>query len=196
MREYFRPNFFANTPDILPFYLQTGGRPGFVVRLVLAATLSPSYGIYSGFELCEAAALPEREEYLDSEKYEVKAWDWDRPGNIKPEITRLNALRRQSPALRLFANLAFHEADHDSVLFYRKSDADDHVLVLVNLDPHEAITCEIELPMAALGLAADALLVAIDALSGETVTLRGPRAAITLDPARNPTMVLGVSTPQ
>jgi len=100
MREYFRPNLFPNTPDILPFYLQEGGRPAFMIRAVLATTLSGVYGIYSGFELCENAALPGREEYLDSEKYQYKQRDWNASGNIKPLITRLNAIRFGNAALQ------------------------------------------------------------------------------------------------
>jgi starch synthase (maltosyl-transferring) len=90
MREYFRGNLFPNTPDILPEFLQKGGRPAFMIRAVLATTLSSVYGIYSGFELCENTPVPGKEEYLNSEKYELKAWDWERPGNIRPLITRLN----------------------------------------------------------------------------------------------------------
>ena len=97
-KEYFRPNFFTNTPDILPVFLQEGGRPAFRIRLVLAATLSPVYGIYNGFELCENTPIPGREEYLHSEKYEYKVWDWDRPGNIKEDIAVLNRFRRNNPA--------------------------------------------------------------------------------------------------
>ena len=86
-----RPNFFVNTPDIIPYFLQTGGRPGFRIRLVLAATLAGNYGIYSGFELCEATPVPGKEEYLNSEKYEIKAWDWDRPEHIQPDIAASTA---------------------------------------------------------------------------------------------------------
>src|SRR6185437_6393649 len=124
-KEYFRPNFFANTPDILPIHLQEGGRPAFRIRLVLAATLSPSYGIYNGFELCENAAIPGREEYLHSEKYEYKVWDWDRPGHIKNEIAALNRFRRVNPALHGFVNLRFYEASDDNILFYGKSAGTD-----------------------------------------------------------------------
>ena len=100
MRDYFRPNFFTNTPDILTAMLQTGGRPAFKMRLVLAATLSPSYGIYSGFELCENQAVaPGTEEYLNSEKYQIKVRDWNQPGNIKEFVARVNAIRRENPAL-------------------------------------------------------------------------------------------------
>ena len=106
-REYFRPNFFTNTPDILTDVLQTGGRPAFKMRLVLAATLSPSYGIYSGYELCENAAVAGTEEYRDSEKYQIKSRDWDRPGNIKEFVALLNRIRNNNPALHQLTNLQF-----------------------------------------------------------------------------------------
>ena len=123
MREYFRGNLFTNTPDILPFHLQTGGRPCFMIRAVLAATLSSVYGIYSGFELCENAALPGREEYLDSEKYQLKERDWNAPGNIKDLITQLNRIRRQNRALHFYDNLRFHSADNDADSFLQQNDA-------------------------------------------------------------------------
>ena len=107
----FPSNFFTNTPDILPEFLQEGGRPAFLIRLVLAATLSPAYGIYNGFELCENTAIPDREEYLNSEKYEYKTWDWDRPGNIKTDIRIINHFRRANPAMQEFANLRFLACD-------------------------------------------------------------------------------------
>src|SRR5206468_1244006 len=101
----FSENLFPNTQDILPFFLQSGGRPAFLIRATLAATLSSVYGIYSGFELCENAALPGREEYLDSDKYQFKARDWNAPGNIKDYVTRLNRIRRENRALHEYANL-------------------------------------------------------------------------------------------
>src|SRR5438128_9977990 len=111
MREYFRGNLWPNTPDILPPILQNGGRPAFLIRAVLAATLSSVYGIYSGFELCENAALPGKEEYLDSEKYQWKQRDWNAPGNIKDYITRLNRIRRENRALHEYANLCYLQAE-------------------------------------------------------------------------------------
>ncbi len=193
MRDYFRPNFFANTPDILPVYLQESGRAGFRIRLVLAATLSPTYGIYSGFELCEAASLPGREEYADSEKYEIKSWDWDRPGHIKADITRLNRLRRDAKSLQKLTNLTFHVVEHESVLCYTKRTDDDAVLVLVNLDPAATAEFDLTIPRAALGLAEGEILVAEEVLSEERIRWDGPRQRIALDPTMNPTMVLHVS---
>jgi len=155
MKEYFRGNFFVNTPDINPEFLQKGGRPAFMIRAVLAATLSSVYGVYSGFELCEATPLaPGKEEYLDSEKYELKAWDWDRPGNIRPLITRLNQIRRENPALQEYDNLRFHLADNDHVIFYEKSTADgrNSVFVAVNLDPFEAHDVTLFFPLNVIGV--------------------------------------------
>ncbi len=148
MREYFRGNLFTNTPDILPFFLQEGGRPAFMIRAVLAATLSSVYGIYSGFELCENAALPGREEYLDSEKYQWKERDWDAPGNIKELITRLNKIRKENRALHLYDNLRFYRTENDSILCYGKMTAarDNIILVVVNLDPYRAHHSNVHIP--------------------------------------------------
>src|SRR5438309_9802250 len=138
MTEYFRANLWPNTPDILPFVLQDGGRPAFMTRVLLAATLSTLYGIYSGYELYENEALPGREEYLDSEKYQFKERDWDAPGNIKDWITRLNEIRRTTRALHFHDNLRFYRAYNEAILCYGKMTAarDDIILVVVNLDPH------------------------------------------------------------
>lgn len=148
-RDYFRPHFFVNTPDINPYFLQTSGRAGFLIRAALAATTSGLWGMYSGFELCEADALPGREEYQDSEKYELRTRDWDQPGNITAEITRLNAIRRTSPALQSHTGIRFHDVDDERVLFFSKttSEGDNVVLVAISLSPWNTIT--VELPLAA-----------------------------------------------
>ncbi len=181
--DYFRPNFFTNTPDILPFFLQQGGRAPFMIREVLAATLSPLYGIYSGFELCENAALPGREEYLDSEKYQFKARDWNAPGNIKGLITRLNAVRRANPAMQHLTNLRFHSAENDQILFYAKAAGQNIVLVAVNLDPGNMQTAAVEWPLWEYGLAWDADYVVEDLLTGERWTWHGSRNYVALDPS-------------
>ena len=124
MKEYYRGNLFPNTHDILPFILQEGGRPAFKMRFALAATLSSVYGIYSSYELCENTPVPGREEYLNSEKYEYKVWDWDRPGNIIPYITRINAIRREHPALHLYDNLRFYPSDDENITAYGKATPD------------------------------------------------------------------------
>jgi starch synthase (maltosyl-transferring) len=137
-REYLRPNLFANTPDILHAYLQHGGRPAFEARLLLAATLGATYGIYSGFELCEPRALrPGSEEYADSEKYEFRKWEWERPGNITELVCRVNKIRREHRALQFDTTLRFHATDNAEIIAYSKTapDGSDRVLTIVNLDP-------------------------------------------------------------
>jgi starch synthase (maltosyl-transferring) len=139
VREYMRPNLFANTPDILHEFLQTGGPPAFRIRLVLAATLGASYGIYSGYELCENTPVrPDSEEYLDSEKYQVRVRDWSAEPNITPLIARINRIRRAHPALHHDWHLRFHASDNPQILCYSKSspDGSDRLLVAVSLDPH------------------------------------------------------------
>ncbi|HET7460671.1 MAG TPA: alpha-1,4-glucan--maltose-1-phosphate maltosyltransferase [Longimicrobium sp.] len=155
MKEYYRANLFPNTPDILPEFLQRGGRPAFMIRAILATTLSSVYGIYSGFELCENEPLgPGKEEYLNSEKYEIKAWEWDRPGNIRPLVTRLNLVRRQNPALHEYDNLRFYPADGGDILFYGKmtEDRTSMVFVAVNLDPFQAHETTLHFPLDQMGI--------------------------------------------
>src|SRR5260370_7579599 len=136
-KDYFRPNFFVTTPDINPRFLQRSGRAGFVIRAALAATLSGLWGVYSGFELCEAAALPNSEEYLDSEKYQIRAWDWHRPGNIVGEITALNRIRKANPALHSHLGVNFLPAHNDNILFFEKPNPARHhpLLASLNHDP-------------------------------------------------------------
>jgi len=184
--EYYRPNFFANTPDILPFFLQNSGRPGFVIRLVLAATLSSAYGIYSGYEICEAAALPGREEYLDSEKYEIRRRAYDAPGNIVAEITEINRIRRENPALLQLRNLTFLPSSDPHVIAYVKIAGENAVLVCVNLDPFASHVSRIEIPRAALGYDDDAMLEATELFGGVSAKRTGPTMTVTLDPRRNP----------
>jgi starch synthase (maltosyl-transferring) len=172
MAQYFRPNFFANTPDILPPILQHGGRPAFKSRLTLAATLSPSYGIYSGFELCEHAAVEGREEYLHSEKYQLSVRDWNAPGNINDFITRINCARRENPALRQFVNLQFLDVDDDQLLAYAKwtTDGSNVVLVVVNLDPYAAHSAMVAVPLGLVGVAAGGTYGVHDVLTGDRYT--------------------------
>ncbi len=185
---YMRPNFFVNTPDINPFFLQTSGRAGFQIRLVLAATLAGNYGVYNGFELCEASAIPGKEEYLDSEKYEIRAWDWDRPGNIRDDIALINRLRHEHPALRDFTNLEFYNAWDDNIIYYGRRTADlaSFVLVAVNLDPHHAHGADLEVPLWEFGRADDASIEVEDLVTGERFKWRGKIQHIHLDPAHRP----------
>ncbi len=189
-REYFRPNCWPNTPDILPEYLQYGGRPAFMARLVLAATLAASYGIYGpAFELLEHTARePGTEEYLDSEKYELKQWDLGRAESLAPFIARVNAARRENPALQEDAGLTFFPVDNDELLCYAKvdRDGDNAVLVVVNLDPHHTQAGWVTLDPAALGLEPGRAFQVHDALTGARFLWSGERNFVQLDPARAP----------
>lgn len=193
-KEYLRPNFFTNTPDILPEFLQRSGRPGFMIRAVLAATLSSVYGIYNGFELCENAALPGKEEYLDSEKYQYKVWDWDRPGNIKDYITAINRIRRDNPALHELENLRFHDCDSDNVLFYSKTAPGDGnmIFIAVNLDPFEAHETTLTFPLDMMGLNEDDSFAVEELFSGMRRLWRGAHHTVTLDPEDNPAVIFRV----
>ena len=196
-KEYFRPNFFTNTPDILPVFLQEGGRPAFRIRLVLAATLSPAYGIYNGFELCENTPIQGREEYLHSEKYEYKVWDWDRAGNIKEDIAVLNRFRRNNPALQEFLNLRFLNCNDPNILAYAKisSDRANVVIIVVNLDPHGAHEDTVELPLAEFGIGPDAAYSLDEAFTGRATACRGAYQRFHLDPAINPALVFCLRRP-
>jgi len=184
MVEYFRGNLFVNTPDILHEYLQKGGRPAFVVRLLLAATLSPLYGMYSGFELCEATPLrPGSEEYLNSEKFEVRVRDWHAPGNLRAEIAKLNRIRRDNPALQLYGNLTFHPSENEQILFYRRSAPGNELLIAVNVDPHHGQETMVHVPLDALRIGHDETYVVEDLLTGARYPWRGSRNFVRLDPA-------------
>ncbi|MEI9994179.1 MAG: alpha-1,4-glucan--maltose-1-phosphate maltosyltransferase [Rhizomicrobium sp.] len=181
-RDLFRPHFFVNTPDIDPYFLQTSGRPGFLIRAALAATLSGLWGIYSGFELCEAAALPGREEYLDSEKYEIKPRTWNAPGNIVAEIGVLNRLRKAHPALQTHLGVTFYNAFNPNVLYYGKHVPGETILVAVSLDPHAPQDCDFEIPLWEWGLPDGGALFVEDLLSGRHFTWRGKLQHLRLEP--------------
>ena len=188
MSEYFRPNLWPNTPDILPFVLQEGGRPAFMIRVLMAATLSPLYGIYSGYELCENEALPGREEYLDSEKYQFKKRDWNAPGNIKHWIARINQIRKQNRALQMFTNLRFYPADNDAILFYGKMTParDNIILVVVNLDPFRKQNSFVHVPITEFGQMESDEYQVHDLLSDARYTWRGRQNYVELDPEIQP----------
>jgi starch synthase (maltosyl-transferring) len=174
-RDFFRPHLFVNTPDINPPFLQTSGRPGFLIRAALAATLSGLWGVYCGFELCEAAAIPGREEYADSEKYQIRAWDWDRPGNIVAEIAALNAMRRDNPALQTHLGVSFLTSPNDLVLTYEKAtpDRSNVVLVAVSLDPYTAQESTFDLPLWKWRLPDDGSVLVDDLVGGGRFTWTG-----------------------
>jgi starch synthase (maltosyl-transferring) len=182
--EYFRGNLWPNTPDILPELLQRSGPGGFRLRVALAATLSSSYGIYCGYELCEARALHGKEEYLDSEKYQLVAWDLNRPGNIKDWIAKLNAARKQHRALQLYDNLRFYRADNDRVLFYgkRTRDGSSQVLVAVSLDPHSPQEAVLHVPLQELGIGPEETYQVHEVLTDDRRLWQGPHAQVRLTP--------------
>jgi starch synthase (maltosyl-transferring) len=194
MREFFRGNLWPNTPDILPFVLQDGGRPAFIIRVTLAATLSSLYGIYSGFELCENAALPEREEYLDSEKYQFKERDWNAPGNIKDWIARLNQIRNENRAMQSYDNLHFHHADNEAILFYSKMTVarDNIILVVVNLDPHRKQHSYVYVPIDLFGAMESDTYQVHDLLSDARYVWHGRQNYVELDPQIQPAHVFRV----
>jgi starch synthase (maltosyl-transferring) len=189
VREYLRPNLFANTPDILHAYLQHGGRPAFQARLLLAATLGASYGIYSGFELCENRAVrPGSEEYLDSEKYQYRKWDWNRPGHIKELIARVNRIRHSEPALQYDHTLRFHETDNPAIIAYSKrppgAPGGPIVLTVVSLDPHVMQHGHVRVPRELLAelRVSDDDYVAVDLLDEIEYRWRGEWNYVRFDP--------------
>jgi starch synthase (maltosyl-transferring) len=194
VREYFRPALWPNTPDILTEHLQYGGRPAFMARLVLAATLGASYGIYGpAFELCEhAVTAPGKEEYLDSEKYEIRTWDTDRADSLREFIALVNRIRKESPPLQADDNLRFHTVDNDQLIAYSKSaeDRSGTILVVVNLDPRHTQSGWVELPLEEFGLGDAAPFQGHDLLSGARFLWQGRRFYVALDPFAVPAHII------
>ncbi len=195
LAEYMRPNFWPNTPDILSGPLRHGPRAAFEVRLVLAALLSPLYGIYSGYELCEnEPASPTNEEYLHSEKYELKSRDWSRVDSLAPLITTINDIRARHPAFRELRTTTIHHATDDNLLVWSKTDAlgGDVMLCVVNLDPHNWHEATLQLDLDALGVGWDTPYDLFDELTGARYTWRGANPYVRLDPAQQVGHVLSV----
>ena len=198
VKEYFRPQFFVNTPDINPFFLQTSGRPGFLIRAALAATLSGLWGMYSGFELCESAPLPGREEYLDSEKYQIRVRDYDAPSNIAAEIAKLNRIRKGSPGLQSHLGLRFYNAFNDQVIYYGKPlpARDNMILIAVSLDPHNPQEATIEVPLWEWGLPDGASVMVEDLMRGTSFIWSGKLQRIRLDPDELPFSIWRIAPPR
>jgi starch synthase (maltosyl-transferring) len=196
VREYFRPNLWPNTPDILPELLQYGGRPAFMARAVLAATLGASYGIYGpAFELCEHRALrPGSEEYLDSEKYQLRSWDVTRSDSLKSLIARLNGIRRDQAALQSDWSLCFHHVDNDQLIIYSKAtdDLSNIIFVVVNLDPNYKQSGWVDLPLQDFALDPRQPYQMHDLLTGARYLWSGPRNYVELDPQRLPAHIFQV----
>jgi starch synthase (maltosyl-transferring) len=196
-----RPNFFVNTPDILHAFLQYGGPPAFKIRAVLAATGSPSWGVYAGYELYEHVAVrPGSEEYLDSEKYQIRIRDWDGAAaegrTLAPYLTRLNEIRREHPALQLLRNTTIHHSDDENILAFSKhrdlaDGSRDVVIVVINLDPHATRETTVHLDLPALGMSWGDTFVVRDELTGDEWTW-GQHNYVRLDPGNEPAHVLTV----
>ena len=194
-----RPNFFVNTPDILHAYLQYGGPPAFKIRAAIAATGSPSWGVYAGYELFEHVAVrPGSEEYLDSEKYQIRIRDWaeaEAAGrSLAPYLTRLNEIRRAHPALRLLRNVTIHASDDENVLVFSKSAGPDTVIVVVNVDPHATRETMVRLDMPALGLDWHDSFLVQDEITGVSWTW-WEHNYVRLDPHYEPAHILTVRRP-
>jgi starch synthase (maltosyl-transferring) len=195
VKEYFRPNFWPNTPDILSEFLQYGGRPAFIIRLILAATLSSNYGIYGPpFELCVAEAVPGKEEYLDSEKYEVRTWARNHPGNLQDLIARVNRIRKENPSLQETWNLRFYEMENDSLLFYGKAteNRSNLIWVAVNLDPFHTQSGWVRVPIREYGIDPNEPYLVHDLLSDDKYIWQGERNYVELNPAILPAKIFRV----
>ena len=198
VREYMRPNLFANTPDILHEYLQLGGRPAFQVRFILAATLGATYGIYSGYELAENEPVKSgSEEYLDSEKYQIRVRNFEQPQSLAELIGRVNQIRRDHPALQRDWGLRFHNTDNPQLLAYSKRSiaGDDLVFVVVNLDPKNMQHGFVQVPLAPWGLPPDSTIEVHDLLSEERYFWRGEWNYVRLDPGLRVAHILEVRLP-
>ena len=193
LREYFRPSFWPNTPDILTEVLQLGGRPAFMLRAALAATMTATWGIYGpAFELLESEPLrPGSEEYLHSEKYEIRTWDLDRKGNLSDYVGRLNQIRRENPALQKNEGFRFHDIDNEQLIAYSKAteDGSNIILTVANLDPHHRHSGWLVLDLRGLGLPESEPFQVRDLVSDSRFLWHGPRNFVELDPAESPVHV-------
>ncbi len=195
-REYFRPHFFVNTHDINPDFLQDAPRPAFVIRAALAATLSGLWGVYNGFELCEGRPDVKRKEYADSEKYEIRAWDYDRPGNIKAEITMLNRIRRDNSALHSHLGLTLLSSSNPNVIFFEKAAPGRHNVLLIGicLNPHGVEESTVEIPLWKSGKDDGGTIDVEDLVSGGRFSLTGKWRTLRLDPSHLPFAIWRVET--
>ena len=194
--EYYKPNFWPNTPDILPIHLQTGGRPAFLARVALASTLSSTYGIYGpAYEHCIADPYKEGgEEYADAEKYEIKTWDLNAKHSIRDFISKLNRIRKKNPALRRNQSIRFHPVDNDKIVCFSKQtpDLSNIVLVVVNLDFAKTQSGTFELPLSHFGIDSNEAYVMTDLLARFSTDIKGPRRRIRLNPAINPVAIFRI----
>ncbi|MBN1575525.1 MAG: alpha-1,4-glucan--maltose-1-phosphate maltosyltransferase [Chitinispirillaceae bacterium] len=196
LRDYFRPNFWPNTPDILPEFIQYGGRPAFVLRLLLAGTLCSNYGIYGpAYELCVKEALPDKEEYADSEKYEIKNWNWNSADSLRKLITRLNRIREENPALQTMWNIRFFETDNEFLMYYAKttSDLSNVVFVIANLDPFHKQSGWVQVPFEEFEIPENQSYLVHDLISNNKYVWYGSRNYVELDPKILPVHIFKVN---
>lgn len=198
LKEFQRGNLFVNDINILPRILQEGGRPAFKMRVALATTLSSLYGIYNSYELCEAEALPETEDYRNSEVFQYKVWDWDRPGNIKDYIAKLNRVRRENPALHYYDNLRFYGSVNEHILFYGKVSPDrkNILLVAVNLDPFHVQQGRVTVPVEEFGLPSDGEYRVRELITDKVYTWQGRENYVRLDPSLGPAYIFRIEKGQ
>ena len=195
LRDLYRPNFWPNTPDILPEHLQYGGRPAFIMRYLLAATLSSNIGIYGpAFELCVNEPVSGKEEYLHSEKYEIRKWDLDDPKSLREVIARINRIRRENKALQTTWNLEFYETDNDNLLCYGKAteDGENALIIVVNLDPFHAQSGWVRIPVQELGLGDHQPYLVHDLIGDDKYIWEGERNFVELNPQVMPGNILRV----
>ena len=189
LTNFLRANFFTNTPDICPPLIRTGGRPAFKMRMAIASTLSSLYGIYSGYELCDGNAYPGTETYIDSEKYQYKVWDWNKPGNIKYYIEKINELRRTNPALQYYDNLRIYNSNNDNILFYGKKYKDNILLIAANLNPHEIQDARVTVPVEKFGISSDADYIVEELITGKNYIWHGRENYVRLEPQKEPVYI-------
>jgi starch synthase (maltosyl-transferring) len=194
-KDIFRPHFFVNTHDINPDFLQDAPRSAYLIRAALATTLSGLWGMYNGFELCEGRPDARRKEYADSEKYQLRAWDWDRPGNIIKEITRMNAIRRDNTALHSHLGIEFLTAWNDNIIYFEKATRgrENVLLIAINLDPHHAQEADIEIPTWKWSMPENGMIRASDLMRGHRFNWFGKMQHIRLDPAELPFSIWRIS---
>ncbi|MBN1383485.1 MAG: DUF3416 domain-containing protein [Elusimicrobia bacterium] len=194
LKYFLRANFFTNTPDICPPIIQTGGRTAFKMRIALASTLSSVYGIYNGYELCDGKAFPGTENYVDSEKYQYKVWDWDRPGNIKDYIAKINEIRKKNPALHYYDNLKIYSSTNDNVLFYGKKFKNNIILVAANLDPHNPQDARITVPVEEFGIPTDSDYIAEELITGKEYIWHGRENYVHIEHHKEPVYIFRIKT--
>ena len=192
LKEFLRANFFTNTPDICPPIIQTGGRPAFKMRIAIASTLSSVYGMYNGYELCEGRAFPGTEIYINSEKYQYKVWDWDRNGNIKGYIAKLNGIIKENPALHYYDNLEILNSINENVLFYGKRFEDNIILIAANLDPKTVQNARLSVPVEEYGISSDQKYIVEELITGKFYVWQGRENYVRLDPNREPVYIFRV----